>query len=376
MSSEPALRRRARRALLTAAAGAWTIAAILAASGGVSFRVAGFPVRARRPAAALILGIVCAAAALASGGPAGAAQDLGRAWRRRRTWSAAAAAVAAVFAGVAGAVWGTWAASGADAYGYVSQALAWTHGWPVLPQPIAASAPWPSPEWTLSPFGWRPALVPGAIVPTYAPGLPLLMAVAARAAGESAVYLVVPVSAALLVWLTWRLGLILADRAAAAAAAVLMACSPTLLFQAVQPMSDVPVAAWLTAALVLVLARKPGWAGACAAGAVLTRPNLAPLALWLALGTMMSAPGRVPADTRVRLRGLLVFVATASAGVLLWLATNRAWYGDPFASGYGSFGELFSVANVGPNLRRYAEWLLHTQTPFVLLGLTSPLALA
>ena len=71
----------------------------------------------------------------------------------------------------------------------------------------------------------------------------------------NAVFLLVPLCAALTVWLTVVLGRELSEPAAGVLGALLVAGSPTFLLQAAQPMSDVPVAAlWLSA---LVLARRP-----------------------------------------------------------------------------------------------------------------------
>jgi hypothetical protein len=377
----PAHRTRLRRALVALAAAAWLVAAYIAASGGFAFRAAGTLVRARRPGTALLIGAILLLGAAAAGGAAALRSDARALWHSRHRWPPGIAAAAALGAALVGLLWGTWAASGADAYGYLSQARAWAAGQTVVPQPIAAHAPWPSPEWTLSPLGWRPASVSGAIVPTYAPGLPLLMALLMAVAGDGAAFWVVPIAAAAVVWLTWRLGIGLGDRVAAAGAAVLMASSPIFLYQTVQPMSDVPVTAWWTAALVLIIRRRPVWAGLCASAAILTRPNLAPLAIWLAAGIPFldggaRTPGGGTPDRRrpgAALSGVLAFAAAAAPGVVVWLAINRAWYGHALASGYGTFGDLFSLAHVGENARHYAQWLLGAHTPFILCGLASPL---
>lgn len=349
-------------------------AAAVVVAGGVALRVAGLSVRAQRPTLALAAGVVCFAGAFAAGGVAGLREDGEGLWQTRRRVAKLAAALAAAFALTVGLVWGTWAASGADAYGYVSQARAWANGQVIVPQELAADAPWPNPEQTVSPLGWRPAQQPGAIVPTYAPGLPLVMTAFLVAAGDAAVFWVVPIAGLAVVWLTWRLGRQLAGNTAAGAAAVLMACSPAFVFQVVQPMSDVPVTAWWTAALVLVLAGRPGLAGACASAAILTRPNLAPLAAWLALGPMVLA-GHAPSARQVGLRQAATFIAATTPGVVAWLAINWQWYGHPLASGYGSAADLYSLAPISTNAGRYAEWLLRCQSPFVLLGLASPVVM-
>lgn len=378
----PARRARARHLALVVSGGALVSATLIAFTGGIGFELAGLAVQARRPWIAAIIGVAALAAALRVAGAAAVRHDLESAWRSGgRTW-ALVAATAAFGVAVVGLVWGTWTASGADAYGYVSQALMWADGKLSVSVPLAQGAPWPSPEWTLSPFGWRPALHPDAIVPTYAPGLPLLMALASILAGETAVFWVVPLTGALAVWWTWKVGGELTGARAAAAGAVLVASAPAFLFQIVQPMSDVPVTAWWTGALLFVLRQRPVLAGACASAAILTRPNLAPLAAWLAAALLLSRRSEPAGGSRSsrpswRRRGadLAWFVGAVTPGVTAWLGINHVWYGHALTSGYGSAGDLFDAANIGPNAIRYGRWLIESHTPFVLLALTSPAAL-
>jgi 4-amino-4-deoxy-L-arabinose transferase-like glycosyltransferase len=82
--------------------------------------------------------------------------------------------------------------------------------------------------------------LPGGIVPTYPPGLPLVMAAAQRLAGEGAVHAVVPLQGGVAVWLTFLLGRRLGGARAGLAAALLLASSPVFLAAAVRPMSDLP----------------------------------------------------------------------------------------------------------------------------------------
>ena len=90
--------------------------------------------------------------------------------------------------------------------------------------------------------------------------------------------MVVPLLGALAVWMTFLLGRRLSDGVTGVVAAVLGG-QPDFLYQLVQPMSDVAVVAWVTAAIVL--AARPTVPSAALAGlsaglAILTRPNLAP----------------------------------------------------------------------------------------------------
>ena len=49
--------------------------------------------------------------------------------------------------------------------------------------------------------------------------------------------------------------------------------------------------------------------------------------------------------------------------------TQLRWYGSPFNSGYGSAGQLYSVASIWPNLQRYPVWLVQSHSPLSLLFL-------
>ena len=181
----------------------------------------------------------------------------------------------------AAALWfGTYAAGGADSFGYLSQARLFAHGRLTDTMPRHEGFDWPDVPATLTPLAYTRNSVPDVLVPVYPPGLSMMMAPLALV-HSNAVFLLVPLCAALTVWLTIVLGRELNEPAAGVLGALLVAVSPTFVLQSVQPMSDVPVAAlWLSA---LVLARRPATAAAILSGvvsslAILVRPNLAPLA--------------------------------------------------------------------------------------------------
>jgi len=211
---------------------------------------------------------------------------------------------------------------------------------------------------TFAPTGFVPSPRGGHDpVPICGPGLALAMTLPFLVS-RGAVFLVVPVCAALMVWLTFMLGRQIDDEVTGACAAVLVASSPIFLYQSVQPMSDIPAAALWLAALTAA-SRAPAAAGVCVSLAILMRVNLAPLAPVLFL---------VLADRRAWVR----FSVAALPGLLLMTALNVARYGGPLASGYGSADVLFSMAHVRPNLARYPVWLVATETPFLLLALLAP----
>ncbi len=260
------------------------------------------------------------------------------------------------------AAFATGSPSGADASGYLSQAamgagLEWR-----VEDALSADANWPLRPDQTAPLGWRPARERGWQVPTYAPGLPLLMAVPFALAGDAGGSAVITVSAALAVLATGALAGALAGGMAGLLAAALLASSPTFLYQSLQPMSDVPITAlWITAFWALT-AERIGAAGAATALAVLVRPNLAPLAAIPLLWILAAAPLERGIAWALRF-SWPVAIAAVVVGGLQW-----QWYGSPFLSGYGSAGELFTLANVLPNARLYGAWLWEAEPVFVVTG--------
>ena len=278
-----------------------------------------------------------------------------------------AAAIVSILAGAASMHWGSTIAGGADSYGYVSQAALWRQGALVIRGDIIRQSPWPLAIETWAPLGYRPAHARiDAIAPLYPPGLPIVMALFQLVFGYCGAFLVVPLSAAATVALTFSLGRRVIDRPAPALwAALLVAASPVFLFQAMNPMTDVPVTAAWTLALVLLAAERPLAAGMAMAIALAIRPNLvllaAALCAWTALADWRSwkTTGRVPLGT---LR-LGIGVAPAVAGIA-WF--NAYLYGSPLISGYGSLDALYSTSHISKNVSQFLTWLLETQTPIVL----------
>ncbi len=191
------------------------------------------------------------------------------------------------------------------------------------------------------------------------------MAAAQGVAGPNGVYLIVPLLGGLAVVLTWLLGRLLFDDAVGLMAALLLALSPVFLYQLVSPMSDVPAAAGWTLALIFALLRRPLATGLAAGLVIAIRPNLAPLVL--ALAAIACAPGSdsrrpIPAIAG-RLVRLGVGLLPGVVGIALF---NQHLYGAPWRSGYGSLSDLYAWSNVLPNLQSYTQWLVETQTPFIL----------
>jgi hypothetical protein len=258
-------------------------------------------------------------------------------------------------------------ASAADAYGYLSQAELWVKGSLINHEPLAAIAPWPEPEWTVSPLGYRPGPHAATIVPTYASGLPLVMAGLMKLFGPFGAFLAVPLLGSLAIFVAFLLGKRLAGSASGLMGAALLFTSPVFLYQLKEPMSDVPVTAWWLLAILLAAAPAPWSAlagGLAASAAILTRPNLVPLAVVVATFVLMYSA----AGFRERLRNAALFSVGVIPGCVSVGVLNSTLYGSPLASGYGSMSELFGVSYFWPNLSRYATWLIQTETPLVLLA--------
>jgi len=173
-------------------------------------------------------------------------------------------AVAILLAAVvaAGLRWGTFAVGGSDSYCYVHQAQGWSTGRLQVIEPLALEAPWPDAPRTFAPAGHVPSpTVAGAAVPMCPAGLSIAMAPFTLldnflARRPIALFLVVPLFGALLVWSVYVLGSRFARRVGLASA-LLVACSPAFLFQLVQPMSDVPAAALWVLALACATGSRP-----------------------------------------------------------------------------------------------------------------------
>ena len=290
--------------------------------------------------------------------------DDGTSWKWLDRWSGMIAAVLAILLVFVAIRFGTYAAGGADGYGYVSEAGLLASGQMLAPNRLAGLVP--ALGAAVAPLGYRLATTPEYLAPIYAPGLPLAMALSRRLGGSEAVFLVVPLLGGLAVWLTYALAARVADRRTGLVAAALLAFSPLFFFHSLVPMSDVPVTAWWLLAWVLALSsgsRTAVGSGLAASAAVLTRPNLVPLALALAMIVAARSGAR-----RAVLFAVGVFPSIAAIALLY-----QHLYGSPFRSGYGAFDALFAFHYFIPNIRQFWSWSADLHTPAILLGLLAPL---
>ena len=213
------------------------------------------------------------------------------------------------------------------------------------------------------PLGFLASTDSSRMVPSYPTGFPLHLALAGKIIGWTAGPLCVGLAGALaavaLCYLVGReLGL---DWTLAAAATVVLAACPILLFTSIQPLSDTLATAWCLAAVLGALRarRHAGWAAVCGAAyavAVLVRPtNLVLLPALIAF---------IGFDVR-----RLALAALAGLPAAAWLAFyNHTVYGGAFRSGYPAIETAFAASYVAPTASHFLHWLT-VFLPAVLLGL-------
>jgi hypothetical protein len=380
-----------RLLVLAAVAVLWAL--VVGLTGGFVLSVGGMRLSSRSMRNALILFGLAMAAAWAIAPRGQRLRVLAEAWARvAGPLDAAVAAwhpqllhrtadvlalVMAVAVVVTGVTRGAFVAGGSDSYGYVSQAHLWATGTLRVQPPFGDEQPAGLSNYAFTPLGYRLAPDEQSIVPTYAPGFPMLASIFERAGGPEAVFYVMPLMAGITVLGTYLLGIAVSGRAVGLLAAALMALSPAFLFQLTHaPMSDIVAACWWTLALVLLPRTRTSSTaslvmGLCAAAAILTRPNLVPLAIvpagWL-LWDVMNTPVRRQAIVRLVLYGIGPAVAS-----LVVAGLNRYWYGSATSSGYGALaGELFQWGFLWPNIVNYSRSIVETQTPAIVLALLAP----
>jgi hypothetical protein len=255
------------------------------------------------------------------------------------------------------------APGGSDGSGYFNEARLFSHLRIHEPLRVLPGIPYNvARPFLYNPLGYRPAVDGTAqLVPTYSPGLPLMLVVASRIigwrhAGDAVLLLHSLAGLVLTYMLGRRFGL---GRGWSFAAAALLAISPLYLFMSLWAMSDVPSMVWATAAVVAAwnCREKPLWAlasGVCAAVAFLVRPTN-----FLIAAPMLIVIGPSP-------RRLLLAALGGLPGVAAWMAINHAAYGAYLQSGYGALGSEFHESLVPGTLRFCLKWLPVILSPLVI----------
>jgi hypothetical protein len=339
--------------------------------GGFDTEILGLRVRSNAPLRPLIGGAIAFTLFVFLGGrvPLAWVAVLARVRPTERVQVIALSLAVTVF----GIGWAATVASGSDSYGYVSQADLWLEGDLRIEQPWVEEATWPSRRWSFAPLGYRSLNDAFVIVPTYAPGLPLLMAGAKAIGGQEGLFWVVPLLGGLLVFATYGVARRVAPPGAALIAAWLMASCPTMLYMLVSPMSDVAVAGLWMAACLCILRPGVGSAaagGVCAALAILVRPNLVFLAAILLVWPLWRAV-RLREGRSLAAWQVVAFSVCAAIGPVAVALINQYLYGSASESGYGDISVMFDRSHLWPNLVKYTTWLLETQTAAAAAGLAA-----
>ena len=257
------------------------------------------------------------------------------------------------------------APGGSDGSGYFNEARLISHL--RLHEPLRDLPGLPyraAPAHLYNPLGYRPAVDGTArLVPTYSPGLPLMLVVAAKAvdwrhAGDIVLLLHSLAGLALTYALGRRLGL---SQCWSLAGVLLLAASPLYLYMSLWAMSDVPAMVWVAAAVLASLnsRERPAWAfaaGLCAGVSFLVRPTN-----FLIAAPMLIAIGPSP-------RRLLLAIAGGLPGVAAWMAINHAAYGGYLQSGYVAIGSEFHEGLVPGTLVFCLRWLPVALSPLVLVS--------
>ena len=364
-------RRQGARALALLSAVLFALTVWAWAGGGFRFRIFGALVSVRdvwRPFAGGVAAGLLAFAADRDGARAavrGAGRAVASIEQRMADGAPLLAIALAAASTILGLTLGSHAAAGADSYGYVSQSVLWSEGALVVEQPLASVVPWPNARESFAPLGYRPAVEGPSNVPTYAPGLPLLMMLMRGPFGAWGPFLVTPLCGGALVLLVYWWARRIADPVVAAGTTVLTASSPVVLYMLMWPMSDVPVSAcWIAALLTAGLpSRRPVLTAVLTGIAIAIRPNLAPLAV-VPFGLLLY---REDGDRASRSGAAIRFAVALAPFVAFIAAVNARLYGSPLRSGYGTLSSLYAIEHIAANVRAYPAWLLEAHGPLIFL---------
>lgn len=258
---------------------------------------------------------------------------------------------------------------GSDNSGYFNEARLFARGEIHAPMRMLAAIPAADVPYLYVPLGFKPSAgAASQLVPTYPPGLPLMLVPSARIIGwQHAGDFLLLVHSLAGIALTFALGRLcgLPGSWSLVGAAVL-AASPIYLITSLQALSDVPATVWAIAAVAAALRSRDrsGWAlasGACITVGFLVRPSNFLVAI-----PVLLAAGPSP-------RRLFLVALGSVPGIAAWMAINHVAYGDALQSGYGAIGGEFHSGLILGTLSFYARWLPLLLSPVVVLA---PLLLA
>jgi hypothetical protein len=257
---------------------------------------------------------------------------------------------------------------GLDSYGYVSTSALIASGHLSEPQPLLKYLPFEDASNAAAPLGYVRGAKTGTEVPRFPLGLPLVMALFRILGPDGPFFVPLLMGYATLVLAFMLVRDSSPDVVIALFAAAIVAVDPLLAYYAMQPMSDVPAACWLLAAVWLRLsdrARSAGLAGFCAGMAFLTRPALLPAVVAIGIVTFDR-----PLKESIRY-GLVV-----TAFVIVQMFFNLELYGNARSSGYGPASLMFELSwsRLAANAANFGKWLTYSHS--ILIWLLWPAALA
>src|SRR5438874_5511916 len=241
------------------------------------------------------------------------------------------------------------AAGGPDESGYMNEARLLGSGHArVEIEPLRVLKIDRSFAWTFTPYGFAPS--GRSMLPTYPPGYPVHMLIAASIVGWNiGPFVISPLAALLSIALMYALARELdLSKSYAIAAAAIFAAFPTLIMQAIQVMSDTLATMWALAAIVFALRslRKPSLAFAAGIAfgiGVAVRPTNILLAIPLA------------SAMRFRWTSIARAIAGAIPIAIALMIFNAIVYGNPLTTGYGNVSYLLGF---GPCLREQSLWMM------------------
>jgi hypothetical protein len=141
-------------------------------------------------------------------------------------------------------------------------------------------------------------------------------------------------------------------------------------------MSDVPTAFWWTLAAVFGTTRRLIYSLASAGAvvmAILTRPNLVPLAIPLVLFVLAA---RRREENSYNWTGAIIVAGGVVVAGALVAYLNTIFFGSPGSSGYGAPRDLYQPGFAPVNFLRYMQWLIQTETVLIFAALIGFVALA
>ena len=215
------------------------------------------------------------------------------------------------------------------------------------------------------PLGFR-VRSDGRLAPTYPPGYPLQLILAAGFGWDCAVTVLNTFTALVGGFLLFAYGRLLGLTVALSLGGVMLLwLCPLFIFSALLPMSDLSAATWSLVVLYCACRGRDDWKWALLCGvatgiAVLVRPTN------LLLGIpVLVALGAQP-------RSWLAVVLGGLPSALFIGFYNLRLHGSPFVTGYDEIGSLLRWENVPHNLAHFAHWIPALLSPLVVLIVVAP----